>query len=127
MEETRKCLECNDTLRGRIDQKFCNDSCRNAYNNKKRTEHKKVIRDIDKILHKNRNILEKLCHFDKTATVKLALRSEGFNFNYQTNFFKTKSDKTYFFCYDYGFCELDDNEKILIVKKQEYINSSKKN
>lgn len=121
MEEIRKCLECNDTLRGRVDQKFCSDSCRNAYNNKKRIVHKKVIRDIDKILHKNRNILEKLCLYEKTTTVKLALKSEGYDFNYHTNSFETKSGKKYYFCYDYGYCHLNETDKILIVKKQEYI------
>ena len=121
MEEIRKCLECSEPLRGRIDQKFCNDSCRNAYNNKKRHEHKNLIRKIDKILHKNRNILTKLCQFEKTTTVKLALKSEGFDFNYHTNIFETKNGKIYYFCYDYGFCDLDEKDKILIVKKQDYI------
>lgn len=121
MENQKKCLECNEPLRGRSDQKFCSDSCRNAYNNKKRIEHKKIIRNIDKILHKNRNILKKLCHYEKTATVKLALTSEGYDFNYLTNSFETKTGKKYYFCYDYGFCYLDEKDKILIVKKQDYI------
>ncbi|NOZ46231.1 MAG: hypothetical protein GXO79_05550 [Chlorobi bacterium] len=121
MEKVRKCLECNEPLRGRIDQKFCSDYCRNAYNNKQRRENKEIIRDIDKKLHKNRNILAKLCTYEKTATVKLALKAEGYNFNYLTNFFRTKNNAVYYFCYDYGFRYLDDTDKILIVKKQDYI------
>lgn len=122
MSEQRKCLECNEPLKGRIDQKFCTDYCRNAYNNKIRSENKSIIRHIDKILHKNRNILEKLCQYEKTTTVKLALIAEGYNFNYMTNFFETKAGKRYYFCYDYGFRFLEEDEKILIVKKQDYIN-----
>lgn len=121
MEAQKTCLECNEPLRGRADQKFCSDYCRNAFNNKKRSQHKSLIRQIDKTLHKNRNILAKLCPEDKVATVRLALKSEGYDFNYLTNTYKTKSGKTYYFCYDYGYCYLEEPEKILIVKKQDYI------
>ena len=30
----KNCLECGTRIIGRADKKFCNDSCRNSYNNK---------------------------------------------------------------------------------------------
>lgn len=33
-EDPRYCLFCGERIKARIDKKFCNDSCRNAYNNK---------------------------------------------------------------------------------------------
>lgn len=31
--ETATCLNCDKTLKGRTDKKFCDDYCRNSYNN----------------------------------------------------------------------------------------------
>lgn len=121
MEEKRYCLECKELLKGRTDQKFCSDYCRNAYNNRKRTGHKQLVRRIDKILHNNRNVLCELCPQGKKTIFKFDLASAGFDFNYFTNIYRTKKDVVYYFCYDYGFSYLKEKDKILIVKKEEYI------
>ena len=34
MSKQRECLECSTALMGRVDKKFCNDQCRNSYNNR---------------------------------------------------------------------------------------------
>ena len=121
MEEKRYCLECNDQLKGRTDQKFCGDYCRNAYNNRKRTGHKQLVRRIDKILHNNRNVLTKLCPQRKKTLQKFNLATAGFDFNYFTNIYRTQKDIVYYFCYDYGYRYLGEKDTILIVKKEDYI------
>ena len=54
------CLECQEKLVGRRDQKFCCDYCRNTYNNRINEDAKSVARKINSILRKNRRILSKL-------------------------------------------------------------------
>ena len=67
----RKCLECYEQLKGRADQKFCNDQCRSAYNNRQLVDSNKVIRAINRILKKNYSILSTL-NPDGKATVHLS-------------------------------------------------------
>ena len=44
----------------------------------------------------------------------------GMNFNYFTNVYRTKAGKTYYFCYDQGYLELEDDYYALVVK-EEYV------
>lgn len=120
MDEKRRCLACGEIIHGRSDKKFCSDYCRNDYNNKKKSEHLKQISKIDKILHSNRNILEKLCPDGKITIDKLKLSSGGFDFSFFTNIYKTRKDDIYYFCYDYGYRYLPDSNRILIVKKKDW-------
>jgi len=57
MENERRCLDCQEPLKGRADKKFCNDLCRNNYNNRLKSESNNLVRRINGILRKNRNIL----------------------------------------------------------------------
>jgi F0F1-type ATP synthase delta subunit len=116
--EERKCLECGEKLKGRADQKFCNDLCRNAFNNKKLGASSKYVRKINRILKKNHSILEELNPEDKTTTFKSIMEKQGFNFNYQTHIYTTKTGRVYYFCYDQGYSELENN-KFLLVKKED--------
>ncbi|MBR2770950.1 MAG: hypothetical protein IKD78_02895, partial [Bacteroidales bacterium] len=59
-EEKRKCLYCGEPIIGRVDKKFCCDSCRNSYNYEKTHKQINVVRKINGILARNRNILEEL-------------------------------------------------------------------
>ena len=116
--EERRCLECGEPLRGRADQKYCNDLCRNAYNNKKLSGSSNFIRKINRILKKNHAILEELNPEDKTTTLKSILEKKGFNFEYYTNTYTTQAGRVYYFCYDQGYSELEKN-KYMLVKKEE--------
>ena len=44
---------------------------------------------------------------------------EGFKFDYMTNIYRTKMDKVYYYCYDYGYYV--DNDFVVIVQKKEYV------
>ena len=120
MEEKRYCLECGEPLRGRADQKFCSDVCRTAYHNKMHAEKNTVIRHINSILRKNRNILERLNPKGKSKVSKEKLTGEGFNFSYFTNIYTTKAGSTYYYCYDQGYLPIEGNRYVL-VKKQEWM------
>ena len=116
--EQRLCLECGEALRGRADQKFCNDLCRNAYNNKKLSGSTNYMRKINRILKKNHAILEELNPEDKTTAFRSTLEKHEFNFEYFTHIYTTQAGRVYYFCYDQGYSELENN-KFILVKKEE--------
>tara|TARA_B110000902_G_scaffold65362_1_gene77665 strand:- start:49 stop:414 length:366 start_codon:yes stop_codon:yes gene_type:complete len=115
------CLECEKSLIGRIDKKFCNDMCRNSYNNNLNKAANEYVRKVNVILRKNRRILSNLMSgSDKGKASKEQLLLNGFNFYYYTNIYKTKQGKKYYFNYELGYLELED-EQFALVKKQEYV------
>ncbi|HRP91116.1 MAG TPA: hypothetical protein PKX92_13885 [Edaphocola sp.] len=114
------CLGCGKVIRGRIDKKFCNDYCRNNYNNRQNSDQTNQIRNINNILRKNRRILASLLS-EEEEYVKLKiekLSKLGFNFHYHTHHYQTQTGKTYIFCYEFGYLTLDD-DWVLIVKSKE--------
>lgn len=114
MNESRICLECGEPLRGRADQKFCNDQCRSAYNNRQFSESNNMIRNVNRILKKNYSILIQMNPAGKTTALKSELNGKGFRFDYYTNTYTTKTGRNYFFCYDQGYSELEANKVILV-------------
>ncbi len=116
----KQCLECGTKLMGRADKKFCNDQCRNTFNNNLNKDANDYVRRVNVILRKNRRILSKLMPGDKSRTTKEQLLLRGFNFYYYTNIYKTKQGKTYFFVYELGYLELE-NEDYALVRKQDYV------
>lgn len=116
--EARLCLECGEPLRGRADQKFCNDMCRNAYNNKKQGRTTKYMRKINRILKTNHSILKDLNTDDKTTVYSKKLQKQNFNFNYYTHTYTTRNGSVYHFCYDQGYLKLGNN-RYLLVKKED--------
>lgn len=120
MSEEKKCLTCGEVLFGRVDKKFCNDNCRSAYNNQKNKMSDEYFRKVNTILRKNRRILEELNPNEKSKTTKEKLLLNGFNFYYYTNVYTTKQGKTYYFVYEHGYLELD-NEEYALVRKLDYI------
>ena len=118
--DANKCQECGTELIGRVDKKFCNDQCRNTFNNRQNKTANEYVRKVNSILRKNRRILEVLCIGETAKTTKEQLLLEGFNFYYYTNIYTTQQGKSYYFVYDYGYLELED-EKITLVKKKDYV------
>ncbi|TDQ28449.1 hypothetical protein [Tenacibaculum caenipelagi] len=113
----KQCLECGEKVIGRIDKKFCSDYCRNAYNNKINKESKNLIRNTNNRLRKNYKILSELNVSGKTKVTRRKLFDRGFDFKFITSLYITKTGNTYFYVYDQGYLELE-NEMYLLVKQE---------
>lgn len=117
--EKKTCLNCNKTIQGRADKKFCDDYCRNNFNNQLKASNNNFIRNINNALKKNRNIMVTFLP-EAEETVKVTRQSlfmEGFQFKYSTHSYTNKKGNTYVFCYDYGYLELDGNWFLLVRAK----------
>ncbi|MBW7674700.1 hypothetical protein [Chryseobacterium chendengshani] len=109
------CLECGEKIIGRSDKKFCNDACRNAYNNKQNKDSSNLMRNVNNKLRRNYRILSETNIEGKTKISKSKLGGLGFDFNYFTQIKVYKNGSEYKFVYDQGYKILDD-DYILIVK-----------
>lgn len=118
--ETKQCIECEEAFKGRIDKKFCSDYCRNIYHNKLNSEFNSCVKEVNAILKRNRKILMELTPEGKNKVHRETLLLKGYQFNYFTNIYTTKSGKKYVFCYEYGWLELED-DYLALVKKEEYV------
>ena len=114
--EKRKCLECGEALLGRSDQKYCSDYCRNTYNNRLDVDTKNLIRNTNNRLRKNYKTLVKLNKSGKTKVPRLRLYDHNFDFNFFTSTYTTKAGKIYYYVYDQGYLELE-NDYFLLIKK----------
>lgn len=112
------CLECGEKISGRSDKKFCNDDCRNAYNNKLNKDSSNLMRSINNKLRKNHRILAKQNFNEgKVKTNRSKLIAEGFDFEYFTNVKVYKNGAEYRFIYGIGYKFLED-DWILVVRKE---------
>lgn len=112
----KKCLECEEPIKGRIDKKFCSDYCRNTYNNKINKESKNLVRNVNNRLRKNYKILTELNTKGKTKVSRTKLYDKGFDFNLFTSIYKTKTGNEYYYLYDQGYLALE-KEFYLLIKK----------
>jgi hypothetical protein len=119
--KTNKCLFCQETLQGRSDKKFCNDQCKSAYHNQQPKSSEIYIKTINRQLRANRSALRKACPLGK-ATVRIDfLKQLGMDLKYYTHTWKSRSNITYYFCYDYGYTQSTETGKVLIVQQQDYM------
>ncbi len=116
----KQCIYCGKDLRGRADKKFCDDYCRNAYNNSQNSDRTRMVRNINNALRKNRRILESLLPAHE-ATAKVSrqiLQTEGFNFKFFTHQYQTRKGDVYLFCYEYGYLPLEGDMFLLVRQKE---------
>lgn len=118
--EPKICLSCNKVLKGRTDKKFCDDYCRNNFNNLLKGDNNNYVRNINNALRKNRRILEALLpeQEDMAKANKDKLLQKDFQFKYSTHTYTNKKGNTYYFCYEYGYLPLE-NDWYLIVRRRE--------
>jgi hypothetical protein len=116
---TKTCQACGKVLRGRIDKKFCGDSCRNQYNNQQRADTTNLARLIIYALRRNRKILETILEDKETAKAsKEKLLGSGFLFRYHTHTYETQKGDTYYFCFEMGYLSIDQ-DRVLIVRRSD--------
>jgi hypothetical protein len=115
--EDRYCLDCEETLNGRADKKFCSDQCRNSYNNRINSDNNNFMRNVNNILRKNRRILADLTPNGKSTMPREKVAELGYNFTYHTHIYVTRKETTYYFCYEYGFL-MHGNDFMTIVHRK---------
>ena len=117
----RLCLNCDKPVKGRTDKKFCDDFCRNNYNNQLKSNTINLVRNINNALGKNRRILENLfiAGQEMAKTTKDKLLQKGFQFKYITHTYTNKKGNVYFFCYDIGYLPLEGDWYLLVKRKEE--------
>ena len=116
----KNCLECGDSFIGRVDAKFCSPQCRTVHHNKLNADDKKIVKEVNAVLARNRKILASLNPEGKKKLHKDKLTKKGFDFNYFTNTYKTKTGTLYYYCYEQGYLPLD-GDYYLLVTRQEYM------
>jgi len=113
----KSCLDCGEPLIGRADKKFCNDQCRNNYNNRLNSDLSIAVRKINNILRKNRRILSELNPSGKVTVHKDKLTNRGFNFEYFTHIYTTQKGHMYRFVYEYGYLPLENDLYMLVLRE----------
>lgn len=118
MEKT--CLQCGQQVKGRSDKKFCNDWCRNSFNNRVRNDDSPYVKQVNQVLRRNRRLLEALIPPNQeTAKVhRSRLADQGFNFRFHTHLFTNKKGSQYHFCYEYGYLTLE-GDWLFVVRRKE--------
>lgn len=118
-EESRLCLQCGKALKGRLDKKFCDDYCRNAYNNRLNSETSSTIRNINNALRKNRRLLAAVIPDggELGKCPRQSLAQQGFDFRYFTHQYQNKKGQTYNFCYEYGYLPLEGDWLLVVYRK----------
>ncbi|MBW7870278.1 MAG: hypothetical protein H3C39_04370 [Flavobacteriia bacterium] len=121
------CLECGDKIIGRSDKKFCNDGCRNAYNNRSNRDSTNLMRSVHRKLRNNFRILSELNFKEgKSKITNEKLLKDGFDFEYFTNLKVYKNGAEYRFLYNIGYRFLED-DWILVVRNEEEKHSKNHN
>ena len=110
----KTCLSCGRSIRGRSDKKFCDDQCRNQYNNGTRDDPGPLVRTIQYFLRKNRRVLHGLIPEPERERIvtREQLMALGFSFRYHTHC--TSEHRHY--CYDHWYRALDE-EQVLIGRE----------
>jgi predicted nucleic acid-binding Zn ribbon protein len=116
----KKCLECGVPFTGRSDKKFCSDQCRTTWYNRENADSTNYMRNVNRILRRNRKILADLNPTGKSKAGKVKMLEMGFNFHYFTNVYKTKTGNIYYFCYEQGYLPIEDNQFALVIR-EEYV------
>lgn len=112
----KECLTCQKTLRGRSDKKFCNDYCRNVFNNNLKSGPPSLVKKINSSLLKNRKIILAFLQDKQTTKVRRDQLIEfGFRFQFFTHRIKSRKGSLYSFCYEAGYLQLEE-DWILLVK-----------
>jgi hypothetical protein len=129
------CLECGEPLGpGREDKKFCNDSCRTSFNNRRRKEPvphgetdtgavsvEENMARVNSILRRNREIIfDLVMNQHLTSMYKHDLIGYGFNFKFITSTYDDPEAGYYRFCYEWGY-RFDGPDRVEFIPRMEEI------
>ena len=77
--KAQRCKYCGNAVHGRLDKQFCDDQCRNTYNNKSKRKDEQYILQINSQLRKNRRILKTLSPVGKSTVRKEVMVAMGYD------------------------------------------------
>lgn len=105
------CLACDKTFGGRSNQKFCSSACKNKHHNALNKKKEATVLQINKTLHKNWTILNKLYQIYRSSPISLEVASAyGYNPQYFTHIHNSPIGEKYTMVYDIGFKNHIDNK-----------------
>ncbi len=112
-------MSCGKPLKGRLDKKFCDDYCRNAFNNQSNSDQNNFMRNVNNILRKNRRVLEELlpAELETRRISKTKLLELGFNFTYHTQQYTNVKGQVYYYSYEYGYLSLGEDLYLICKMK----------
>lgn len=115
----RTCLQCGARIGGRMDKKFCGDRCRNHYHNGIKNGLNLKVRQVNRILSHNRQVMQQILPGtgQNTTVPRSRLLADGFDFKYHTHTQVSRSGQSYVFCYEYGYRSLED-EAVMLVRQE---------
>lgn len=99
----KECLLCSKKLVGRSDKKFCNDHCRNEFNNRLNSDENNLMRRVNYALRKNRRILLEFLSMNKTMVSQQELSVAGFDFRHFTSCDRSPNNRTTYMVYEMAF------------------------
>ncbi|MCR9154020.1 MAG: hypothetical protein NXI09_07925 [Bacteroidetes bacterium] len=99
----RNCLACDTKLVGRVDKKFCDYNCRNAYHNHHNQPTHNHLSKINRQLLKNHRILSELSEAEVLTAPLAVLETMGFNALYRTMVIDDPKEGQISFIYDIAF------------------------
>jgi hypothetical protein len=124
MIKNKTCLYCEEPLKGRSDKLFCTPNCKSAYHYQKSLEKEaRLYNKIDNQLKLNRRLLKNFNKAGKATIRKEKLLEEGFDPKYFTHYWKNEKGEVYLFCYEFGFIQRTENDRLkyVLVKWQDYM------
>lgn len=112
-----KCITCEKDFGGRSNQKFCSVSCKNKHHNLRNKQKESVVLNINKVLHKNWTVLNKLYHVYRSSPISLEIATAyGYNSKFYTHIHNSPVGEKYTMVYDIGFKNHIDNKIQIIVE-----------
>jgi predicted nucleic acid-binding Zn ribbon protein len=105
----RHCPDCGIPVSGRKDRRFCSDACRTNYHNLRLRNKLPLVRKVNTILLRNRNILESFCNQGKTILSRYELEASGYILFWHTAKGNSSGIPLVSLVYDYSLEELTDN------------------
>lgn len=121
MNDSKHCLQCGKPLVGRPDKRFCDYLCRNDYHNSVYREESQQTRGVDRVLKRNRRIMEALCSKGQLRVERTRLLNAGFDFDFFTHLRENERGKEYRYCYEYGYTQLDSELIEISIRKPLYM------
>lgn len=118
----RKCRECGAPVSGRSDKRFCSDDCRTAFHNRRYRIAAKPMAPVNRILRRNRTLLEKVYAAGKRSVPLADIRLKGYDSRYATAVEHHIWRPRRYHCYEYSFTirngiltDLTKNDDLAIV------------